>query len=82
MSEAASAADRRLHTEVCLAARPGQSWLDLCQCGELRARHADATHRPIPTGPGATCSGRNLAGACRTPTCSCTRFTLKEPYRG
>jgi len=82
VSETATAADRRVHTEVCLTARPGESWLDLCECGELRVCHEDATHRSIAVGPRTTCSGRNAAGACRNPGCPCTRFTWKEAQRG
>jgi hypothetical protein len=65
-----------VHREVCLTAPAGGSWADRCRCGEPRARHANAEHKPIQVGPGAVCSGRNLAGACRNAGCSCTRFRL------
>jgi hypothetical protein len=75
-SEPTAEADQDLHRQVCLTARPGESWTDRCACGELRIRHHDASHKPVATGGGRTCSGRNLAGACRAADCGCTRFTL------
>jgi hypothetical protein len=77
----ATASDHEVHRNVCLAAQPGESWADLCECGELRVRHRDASHAAIPTVTGGTCTGRNLAGACRNDNCSCTRFALKEARR-
>jgi hypothetical protein len=78
---ASTDADRFAHLRICANGQPDESWSDRCTCGQLRARHANADHKPIQVGPGRVCSGRNLAGPCRNTNCPCARFT-PEVRRG
>ncbi|GIJ44514.1 hypothetical protein Val02_14000 [Virgisporangium aliadipatigenens] len=68
-----SRADAELHQRICNQPTGGLSWSDRCTCGHLRGRHDAARHAPITTG-NAVCTGRNLAGACLWPDCTCRTF--------
>jgi predicted GIY-YIG superfamily endonuclease len=66
----------QLHTSICLDLdNQPSSWRTRCACGHYRSRHAAFTHKPFPTEAG-ECSGRNLAGPCRSRGCLCLRFSL------
>lgn len=67
-----------LHRQTCATTSAGSAWSDRCTCAHVRGRHDATRHEPVPipgVGRAAVCTGRNLAGPCLWPDCTCTRFT-------
>lgn len=58
---------------ICGPSVQGETWTDGCECGCVRVRHEDSKHATASIGQKSTCSGRNLAGRCRTCP-DCPRF--------